>query len=139
MEAFSFEAGIATSVCPTSWALRMRISMSATGSLMLMPDLLPSFLPTCFDDPRHFTLQRQVTQLVPGQAELAEHAARPSGEGAAVAQSHRRGIARQLLQLQARLFLRLVGCARVVHDLEQLRAFGLEFLDGLATLLIAEL
>src|SRR3954464_2591080 len=36
MDAFSLDAGIATSTCPTIWALRMRTSMSAMGSLMLI-------------------------------------------------------------------------------------------------------
>src|SRR5688572_29583405 len=134
MEAFSLDAGIATSVCPTIWALRMRISMSAMGSLMLMGALLPA----CLDHAGHFAAQRELAQLVARETELAEHAARPSGQRATVAQAHRRGIARQLLQLLARLFLRFVRCARVVHDLEQLRAFGLEFFDGLAALLVAQ-
>src|SRR5207245_5737767 len=70
---------------------------------------------------------------------LAIDAARPAGEGAAVAQPHGRGVARQLLQLAARFFLRLVGGARVVDDLKQRRAPRLELLDGLAALLVAEL
>src|SRR5918992_2002898 len=120
MALFSLEAGIATSVCPTSWALRMRTSMSAIGSLMLMRIPLPSFLPTRLDHARHLAAQGEIAQLVARQAELAEHAARPAGEGTAVAQAHRRGVARQLLQLVARLLLGLVGSSGVVHDLEQL-------------------
>ena len=38
------------------------------------------------------------------------------GDGAAVAQAHRRGVARQRLQLRARLVLRLVGRLRVLDD-----------------------
>src|SRR5512145_3489073 len=116
----------------------MRISMSAIGSLMLMRVSLP-FLPTCLDDARHFALERQVAQLVAPKAELAVHAARPPGERAAVAQPHRRGVARQPLQLVARLGPGFVGSARVAEDVEQLRALGLELLHRLAALLIAEL
>src|SRR5262249_18021675 len=123
-------------VCPTSWALRMRVSMSEMGSVMLIS---VSPLPARLDHAGDFALERQVAQLVPRQAELAVHAARPAGEGAAVADAHRRGVARQLLQLEARLFLRLIGGAGVLHDLQQLGAPRLEFLDGLLALFVAEL
>src|SRR6185436_7418757 len=139
MEALILDAGIATSVCPTIWALRMRTSMSAMGSLILMRFSLPSFLPTCLDHAGHLAAQRQIAQLVAPQAELAVDPARPAGQRATVAQPHRGGVARQPLQLAARLFARLVGGALVVDDLEQLRASRLEFLDGLAALLVAEL
>src|SRR5687767_1993823 len=128
---------MATSVCPTSWALRMRTSMSAIGSVMLMSFPLPSFLPTCLDDAGHLALERQVAQLVAAEAELAVHAARPPGERAAVAQPDRRGIARQLLQLGARSLLVLVRHARVLQQLEQGGAPRLELLDGAAALLVA--
>src|SRR5678809_1121206 len=114
MAAFRREAGIVTSEWPTSCALRMRVSMSAIGSCMLMTSPLPSLLPTCLDDAGHLAAQRQVAQLVAAQAELAIHAARAPGEGAAVAQAHRRGVARQLLQLGAGFLARLVGGALVL-------------------------
>src|SRR5258706_6798258 len=123
MDAFSLDAGIETSTCPTIWALRMRTSMSAMGSLMLI--VFP--LPACLDDAGHFALEREVAQLVAAQAELAIHAARPAGQRAAVAQPHRRRVARQLLQLVARGFLGLVGGAGVIDHLEKLRAPRLEF------------
>src|SRR5215208_4144811 len=131
MEALILDAGIDTSVCPTIWALRMRTSMSAIGSLILIQVSLPA----CLDHARHLAAQCEIAQLISPQAELAVHPARPAGQRAAVAQAHRRGVARQLLQLAARL----VGGALVVDDLEQLRAPRLEFLDGLAALLVAEL
>src|SRR5688572_4062451 len=113
----------------------MRTSMSAIGSLILMR----LSLPTCLDHARHLAAQREVPQLVAAQAELAIDPARPAGERAAVAQPHRGGVARQLLQLGTRLFARLVRGALVVDDLEQLRALCLELLDRLAALLVAEL
>src|SRR5437763_609893 len=97
----------------------MRISMSGIGSLMLIDVSLPSFLPTCLDHAWYFAAQRQVAQLVAPQAELAVHATRPAGQRAAVAQAHRGGVARQLLQLVAGRVLGLVGGARVVDHLEQ--------------------
>src|SRR5690242_4580391 len=124
-----------TSTCPTIWALRMRVSMSAIGSVMLIA--LSS--PARFDDARHFAAHRELTQLVAREAEFLVHAARTAGQRAAVAQPDRRGVARQLLQLDARRFLVLVGCLDVVQHLEERRAFRLEFLDRLATLLFAEL
>src|SRR5258706_4184684 len=134
MDAFSLDAGIETSTCPTIWALRMRTSMSAMGSLMLI--VFP--LPACLDDAGHFALEREVAQPVPAQAELAVHAAVPAGERAAVAQPHRRRVAPQPLQLRARDVLRLVGGAGVADHLEKLRSPRLELLDGLAAFLVAE-
>src|SRR5205814_7298235 len=93
----------------------MRVSMSAMGSCMLIWLSLPARL----DDAGHLALERQVAQLVASQAELAIDATRTPGQGAPVAQAHRRGITRQLLQLEPRLFLRLVGGTHVVDDLEQ--------------------
>src|SRR5574340_16405 len=133
MEDFSLEAGITVSVWPTIWALRMRISMSAMGSLMLIRFSLPARL----DHARHLAAQREIAQLVAAEAELAIHAARPARQGAAVAQPHRRRVARQLLQLEARFLARLVRGARVLEDVEQRRSLVLELRHGLAALLIA--
>src|SRR5204863_7026429 len=58
---------------------------------------------------------------------------------AAIAQPHRRGVARQLVQLDARRFLVLIGGLGVVQHLEERRALRLELLDGLAALLFAQL
>src|SRR5262249_41200135 len=135
MAPFSPDAGIVTSAWPTSCALRMRVSMSAIGSCMLI-DLSS---PARFDDAGHFAAECELAQLVAAEAELAIHAAWTPGERAAVAQAHRRRIARQLLQLGARFFARLVGGARVVDDFEQRGALRLELLDHLTALLVAEL
>src|SRR5688572_17072859 len=107
----------------------MRISMSAMGSLMLI--LFSSPLPAGLDHAGHLALEREVAQLVPAEAEHAVHAARPPGEGAAVAQAHGRRVARQLLELGACLLLRLVGGTRVLHDFDQLGASRLELGDDL--------
>src|SRR5262245_57364160 len=135
MAAFSWEAGITVSVCPTIWALRMRVSMSETGSVMLIWVSLPARL----DHAGHFALEREVAQLVATQAEFLVHAARPAGEGAAAADAHRRRVARQLLQLVARGLLGLVGGARILQDLEQGGALRLEFLHHLLALVVAQL
>src|SRR5260221_3017157 len=135
MEIFSFEQGMLTSTCPTIWALRMRVSMSAIGSVMLIADSLPARL----DHAGDLAAQRQFAQLVAPEAELAVHAARPPGEGAAVAQPHRRGVARQLLQLGARRVAVLVAGLGVLDYLEQRGTLRLEFLGRDAALLFAEL
>src|SRR5260221_308419 len=99
---------------------------------------IASPLPARFDDAGHFALEREVAQLVAAQTEHAVDAARPAGDRAAVAQAHRRSVARQPLQLGARLVARLVGGARVVDDLDERRAPRLELLDGLAAFLVAQ-
>src|SRR5688572_13806493 len=111
----------------------MRVSMSAIGSLMLMR----LSLPTGLDHARHFAGHDEVAKLAAPEAELAVDAARPAGDRAAVAQAHRGGVARQQLQLDARGFAVLVGGLLVVDRLEERGAPHFEFLDGLATLLVA--
>src|SRR3954469_10022937 len=95
-------------------------------------------LPARLDHAWDFALQRQIAQLVAAEAGLALSAARPAGQRAAGAQSHRRSLARQLLELGAGLLARFVGGARVLDDVDQRRAPGLELLDGLAALLVAQ-
>src|SRR5262245_1283526 len=115
------------------WALRIRVSMSAIGSVIGMGTPLPARL----DQAGATTVKRDQPQLAARNPELAVDAARAPGERAAVPQPHRRGIARQLLQLFARgeaLFGRQL---RVVRDLEQLLAPGGVLLHGLAALLFA--
>src|SRR6185312_11161935 len=135
MAVFSFEQGMPTSTCPTIWALRMRVSMSAIGSVMLIAASSPARL----DDAGHLAAQRELAQLVAPQAELLVDAPRAARQRAAVAQPGRRGVARQLLQLDPRRVLVLVGRLDVVEHLEQRGALRLEFLDGLAALLFTEL
>src|SRR5215831_13333678 len=106
METLTFEDGTPTAVFPTAWALRIRVSMSAMGSVMLMRSIL---LPARLGQSGNLASQRDLAQLVAREAELAEDAARPAGELAAVAKAHRRGVPRQLLKLLARLLAVLVG------------------------------
>src|SRR5580692_1978178 len=92
------EDGIATEVFSAVCALRMRVSISAIGSVMLIGSLLPA----CLGQAGNFAAHRNVAQLVAAQAEFAVRAARTPGQLASVAQPRRAGIARQLLQLVAR-------------------------------------
>src|SRR5512132_28258 len=115
MARFTFDAGTTTLTFSVACALRMRVSMSAMGSLMLISCLLPARL----DHPGDLATHGDLADLVARQAELAERPARAAGHGAAVAQAHRRRVARQRLQLGARLFLGIVGRLRVLDDGEE--------------------
>src|ERR1043165_6930292 len=112
MARFTFDAGTTTLTFSVACALRMRVSMSAMGSLMLISCLLPARLDHSGDLAAHGDL----ADLVARQAELAERAARAAGHGAAIAQAHRRGVARKRLQLRARFVTRVVGRLRVLAD-----------------------
>src|SRR5262249_42819173 len=100
------------------WALRMRVSMSAMGSLMLIS--VYSYrrlgLPAGLDHARDVALEGELADLVARQAELAERAPRAARQVAAVAQARRVRVARQLLQLEAREVALLVAALGVVDD-----------------------
>src|SRR3954462_11501190 len=115
MACFTFEEGTNTLGFSVACALRMRVSMSAMGSLMLIVVLLPARL----DHAGNLAAHRDLADLVAREAELAERAARAAGHGAAVAQAHGRGVARQLLQLHACLVAGVVGRLRVAQDREE--------------------
>src|SRR6267142_4493498 len=134
MEIFNLEDGTPTAVFPTIWALRMRVSMSAMGSVMLMRAAL---LPARLDEAWDFSAQRDFAQLVAAEPELAKHSARPAGKPATVSQAHGRGVPRQLLLLLARLLPLLVGASGVVDDCEQRRASGGVLGHRLAAFLVA--
>src|SRR6478672_7664802 len=133
MARFTFDAGTRTLTFSVACALRMRVSMSAMGSLMLISCLLPARL----DHPGDLAAHRDLADLVAREAELAERAARAAGDGAAVAKPHGRSVARQRLQLRARLFLRLVRGLGVLDDGQELLSLLREFLDGGAALRVA--
>src|SRR5215475_13080468 len=99
MATLSLLDGITTDVFSEACALRMRVSMSAMGSLMLMHNLL---LPARLGEPWNLATHGDIAQLVAREAEFAEHAARPSRDRAAIAQPHRARVPRQLLQPKPR-------------------------------------
>src|SRR5689334_19491399 len=133
MACFTFEDGTATVTFSVACALRMRVSMSAMGSLMLISCLLPARL----DHSRDLAAHGDLADLVAPEAELAERAARAARHGAAVAQAHGRGVSRQRLQLGARLLAGVVGGFRILDDGEQCLALVREFLHGGAALRLA--
>src|SRR5260221_4258601 len=134
MEILSLEEGTPTAVFPTIWAVRMGVSLSAMGSVMLMREAL---LPARLDEARNLAAQRDFAQLVAPKTELAKHPARPAGEPATVAQAHGRGVPGQLLLPLARLLAIFVGAPGVVDDCEQRSASGGELGDRLAAFLVA--
>src|SRR5215207_2634137 len=99
MALFTFDAGTKTLTFSVACALRMRVSMSAMGSLMLICGLLPARLDHAGDLAAH----RDLADLVAREAELAEGAARAAGHGAAVAKAHGGRVARHRLDLGAGL------------------------------------
>src|SRR6185436_19462179 len=105
MACLTFDAGMTTLTFSVACALRMRVSMSAMGSLMLMFSLLPARLDHAGDLAAHSDL----ADLVAREPELAECAAGAAGDGATVAQPYGRRVARQRLQLGARLVAGIVG------------------------------
>src|SRR5438067_4287842 len=69
---FSFEVGISARSCSALLALRMRVSMSATGSVSM------SFLlPRAFRHAWDHALVGELAQTDPAEPELLEHGARP--------------------------------------------------------------
>src|SRR5688572_8728411 len=115
MARFTFEAGTNTLTFSVACALRMRVSMSAMGSLMLMCGLLPARL----DHPGDLAAHGDLPELVAREPELAERAARAARDGAAVAQAHRGRVAGHRLQLGARLVAGVVGRLGVAQDREE--------------------
>src|SRR3954451_6940889 len=92
-----FEAGEATTAIRACCPLRIRVSMSPKGSLMVI-DSDP--LPARFEHAGDLARGGQLADGDARQLELAVIAARPARHRAAVANPGRRGIARHLGQLQ---------------------------------------
>src|SRR5438128_1330494 len=102
ISSFILEVGISARSCIALFALRMRVSMSATGSVSTV---VPS-LPRALRHPRDHALMRQVAQADPAEAELAEDGARPAAPVAAAVVPHREPLGPGLLDDQ-----RLLGHA----------------------------
>src|SRR6478609_6618353 len=105
----SRECGMATSSWNAVFALRMRVSMSAIGSVMVMTVLLSrrgslaglwrrSWLPGGLGDARQLAGVRHLAQADPAQAELAVHRVRtPAALAAGVAAHGELRLRRRLL------------------------------------------
>src|SRR5579862_7538966 len=81
---FSFELGISVVSCSALLALRMRVSMSATGSVSILSVLLPRALRHAGDH----ALVGELAQADPAEPELAKHSTRPAAAVAAGVVAH---------------------------------------------------
>src|SRR6266850_801675 len=89
ISAFSRDAGISTRVCLAVTALRIRVSISAIGSVISLNSKLIHQLtrsPTALGDSRDVTLERQLPEAQAAQRELSHVGARTAAQAAAVAQ-----------------------------------------------------
>src|SRR5215469_356943 len=132
MAVFRLEEASCTSLLPAVWPLRIRVNRSATGSVMLMRRPSPARL----GEARDLAAARDLADLHPRKAELAVHAARAPGDGAALALPRRTGIARQRLQRRLSggpLLGRALGASDQLLELRALRR--VLFHDPGATLL----
>src|ERR1700733_13196101 len=132
MAVFRREEASCTSLLPAVWPLRMRVSRSAIGSVMLMRRPSPARL----GEARDLTAARDLADLHPRQPELAVHPTRAPGDGATVAVPRRTGVARLRLQLRLRrhtLLGRALGASDQLLELGALRR--VLFHDPRATLL----
>src|SRR5512143_2481489 len=78
---FCFDSGTSRRSCFARCALRIRVSRSAIGSVLLMMRLLPTGL----DHAREVPAQRQVAKADSAERELAHEGARPTAHLAAIA------------------------------------------------------
>src|SRR5438094_5715142 len=87
MSALMRDAGMSTRVCFAVTALRIRVSMSAIGSVISEPlNLVIDQLPTALRHSRNVSLKRELAEAESAQRELAHVGARPAAQAAAVAQ-----------------------------------------------------
>src|ERR1700752_1733046 len=118
MAVFRREEASCTSLLPAVWPLRMRVNRSAIGSVMLMRRPSPARL----GEPGNLTTTGDLADLHPREAELAVHAARAAGNGAAVTLPRRTGIARLRLQLHLRSHALFGGALGAADQLLELGA-----------------
>src|SRR6266487_4711981 len=81
MPSLSLEVGISVCSCSALLALRMRASMSATGSVSI-------WSPTALRHARNHALMGQIAQADPAEAELAEDGPRATAAVAARVRPH---------------------------------------------------
>src|SRR6185437_5411640 len=94
------EAGTVTLSRRADWPLRMRVSKSPTGSVIAMVYGPP--LPARLHDAGQGAQRSELPQRQPRQLELAIHGARTARDLAPIANARRRGVARQLGELEPR-------------------------------------
>src|ERR1700678_1610794 len=133
MASFSFEAPTPTVGLPADCALRMRVRRSAIGSVMLIVRASPARLRQA----RNLAAIGGLAQLGARQPELAVHAARTPGDGAAVALPRCRRVPRLLLQFRLSRFPGFPSGLRIADQLFELGAPRSVFLRYLEAFLLA--
>src|SRR5215469_12319073 len=118
MAVFRREESSCTSLLPAVCPLRMRVSRSEMGSVMLMRRPSPARL----GEARNLAAARDLADLHPRQTELAIYPARAPGDGAAFALPGRTRIARHRLQRGLRRRTLLGRALRASDQLPELRA-----------------
>src|SRR5262245_19168273 len=83
ISALSFDAGTSTRGSLARTPFRIRVIMSATGSVMFMSFTSKALLPARLDDARDLARERQLTEADAAHLELAEVAAGPPAPAAA--------------------------------------------------------
>src|ERR1700751_3788446 len=96
----NFEEGKSTRGCFEREALRIRVNMSATGSVVIRPSL-----PAGLHHARDFTLEREASKTDTAHLKFSERAARPAANAATVA----------LTDLVLQLLVRLRDLTRTRH------------------------
>src|SRR3954447_1636610 len=120
-------------ICP----LRMRVSMSPSGSLIAIGAF--PLLPARLDHARDLAVRGQLAQRDPRQTELPVVGPRPPGDHAAVADPHPRAVAGHRRQLEGRLEALLRLARAVHHDLLQLGPLrGVALHQDLAVLVLLD-
>src|SRR5437868_4328812 len=84
----SLEAGIATLVLRAVIALRIRLSISAIGSVIFSPKIDIRFLPAGLDDAGDIPAQRQTAEAKTAHVELAHIRATTATKRATAADTH---------------------------------------------------
>src|SRR5260221_7729627 len=93
------EAGTVTLSRRADWPLRMRVSKSPTGSVIMV---YGPPLPARLHDAGQGARRRELSQSKARKLELAIDGPRTAGDLAPIAHARRRGVARQLGELEAR-------------------------------------
>src|SRR5471032_4637 len=91
------EAGTVTLSRRADWPLRMRVSKSPTGSVIMV---YGPPLPARLHDAGQSARRGEFAQREPRKLELAVHGPRTARDRASVANTRRRGVARQLGELE---------------------------------------
>src|SRR5215831_9058254 len=133
MASFTLEEASCTSLLPAVCPLRMRVSRSAIGSVMLIGRSSPARLRKTWD----LAAVGDLPDLHARQAKLAVHASRAPRDGAALPLPRRARIPWQRLQLRLRGCAVVGGSSGAADQLLELRTLRRVLLRDLGATLLA--